>query len=379
MRTTHMQRLLDMKQSVWLDDLSRDMTRYGELRALIDRGLRGVTSNPTIFEQAIGRSTAYDDDLRKWSMSPETDRNVYEVLAIQDVREAADLFRDLYGSTGGRDGFVSLEVSPGVARDTEGSMKEARRLWRALDSPNVMIKIPGTRQGWTAIERCLAEGININVTLLFSVEHYRAVAEAWLRALETRVERGQPIGQLASVASFFVSRVDTEVDARIQAKGGPLLALQGKAAIAQAQLAYGVFEEIIQSDRWRRLETKGATPQRLLWASTGTKNRAYSDVLYVESLVAPDTIATVPPQTLRLFEDHGLITRRLGSGIANDARLVIAALADGGIDLADVNTTLEDEGIDKFTKSFDRLLRRIGDRRKAFAREILESLPGSLV
>jgi transaldolase len=374
-----MQGLLDMKQSVWLDDLSRDMTRNGELRALIERGLRGVTSNPTIFEQAIERSTAYDDDLRKWSMSPETDRDVYEILATRDVREAADLFRDLYESSGGRDGFVSLEVSPASARDTEGSINEARRLWRALDRPNVMIKIPGTRQAWTAIERCLAEGININVTLLFSVEHYRAIAEAWLRALETRVDRGESIEQLASVASFFVSRVDTEVDARIQAKGGSLLALQGKAAIAQAQLAYGVFEEIIQSDRWRRLETKGAKPQRLLWASTGTKNRAYSDVMYVESLVGPDTIATVPPHTLRLFEDHGVIMRRLGCGIANDARVVIAALADGGIDLVDVNTTLEDEGIDKFTKSFDRLLRLIGGRRQAFAREILESLPGTLV
>jgi transaldolase len=379
MRTTHLQGLLDMKQSVWLDDLSRDMTRYGELRDLIDRGLRGVTSNPTIFEQAIERSAAYEDDLRKWSMSPETDREVYEILAIQDVREAADLFRGLYESTGGRDGFVSLEVSPGVARDTEGTIKEARRLWRTLDRPNVMIKIPGTREGWMAIERSLAEGININITLLFSVEHYRAVAETWLRALETRVERGQSIAHLASVASFFVSRVDTEVDARVQAKGGSLLALQGRAALAQAQLAYTVFEEIVQSDRWRRLEARGASPQRLLWASMGTKNPAYSDLLYVESLIAPQTIATVPPQTLRLFEDHGVIMRRLGGGIPNDAPEVIAALADGGIDFADVNRTLENEGIDKFMKSFDRLVRLIGGRRHAFAREILESLPGSLV
>ena len=379
MRTTHLQALLDMKQSVWLDDLSRNMTRYGELRALIDRGLRGVTTNPTIFEQAIERSTAYDDDLRKWSMSPETDRDVYEMLAIQDVREAADLFRDLYDSTNGRDGFVSLEVSPGVARDTEASVKETRRLWQALDRPNVMIKIPGTRQGWRAIECCLADGININVTLLFSIEHYRAVVGAWLRALETRVERGQPIDSLASVASFFVSRIDTEVDARIHATGGALRVLQGRAALAHAQLAYTVFEEMIHSDRWRRLEAKGAKPQRLLWASMGTKNRAYSDVMYVESLVAPDTIATVPPHTLRMFEDHGVIVRRLGYGIPNGARQVIAALADGGIDLADVNTTLEDEGIDKFTQSFDRVVRLIGKKRKAFAREILESLPGSLV
>lgn len=368
-----------MKQSVWLDDLSRDMTRSGELRLLIDRGLRGVTSNPTIFEHAIERSAAYDDDLRKWSMSPETDGEVYEVLAIQDVREAADLFRDLYEASGGRDGFVSLEVSPGVARDTEGSIKEARRLWRALDRPNVMMKIPGTRQGWPAIERCLAEGININITLLFSVEHYRAVAEAWLRALETRVQRGQPIEHLASVASFFVSRVDAEVDSRIEAKGGSLLAWRGKAAIAQAQLAYSVFEEMLHTDRWRRLESRGARPQRLLWASMGTKNRAYPHLMYVESLVAPDTIATVPPDTLRAFEDHGVIGRRLGCGVPNDARRVIAALADGGIDLADVNTTLEDEGIDKFMRSFDRLIYLIGNRRKAFAREILESLPGSLV
>ncbi len=374
-----MQALLDMKQSVWLDDLSREITRSGELRDLIDRGLQGMTSNPTIFEKAIGDGTAYDDDLRAWSMSPETDSDVYERLAIQDVREAADLFRPVHDSTGGRDGFVSLEVSPGVARDSEGSIKEARRLWRAVDRPNTMIKIPGTRQGWTAIERCLAEGINVNVTLLFSVEHYRSVADGWLRALETRLERGQPIDHLASVASFFISRVDTEVDARISAKGGSLLALQGKAAIAQAQLAYSVFEEIIRSDRWRWLETNGARPQRLLWASMGTKNHAYSDVMYVESLVAPDTIVTLPPYTLRQFEDHGVIMRRLGCGIANDAPQVITALTDGGIDLDDVNTTLEDEGIDKFTKSLDRLLTLIGSRRQAFAREILESLPGSLV
>jgi transaldolase len=374
-----MQGLLDMKQSVWLDDLSREMTRSGELRALIDRGLRGMTSNPTIFEHAIAGSTAYDDDLNKWAMSPETDHDVYERLAIQDVREAADLFRPVYDATGSRDGFVSIEVSPAVARDTEGSVKEARHLWKAVDRPNAMIKIPGTRQGWPAIERCLAEGININITLLFSVNHYRAVADAWLHALEARVERGESIENLASVASLFVSRVDTEVDERIQKKGGALLALLGKAAIAQAQMAYSVFEEIIQSDRWRHLEAKGAKTQRLLWASTGTKNPAYSDVLYVESLVAPDTIATVPPQTLRLFEDHGVIARRLGYGLANDAEQVIDALAEGGIDLDDVNRTLEDEGIDRFTKSFNRLIRLIGDKRKAFAREVLESLPGSLV
>src|SRR5688500_12275768 len=283
MRTTHMQALLEMTQSVWLDDLSREMTRSGELGVLIDRGVRGLTSNPTIFEKAIKDSAAYDHDLNTWSMSPESDRDVYERLAIQDVREAADVFRPVYDATAGRDGFVSLEVSPGVARDTQGSIKEARRLWRAVDRPNTMIKIPGTREGWPAIERCLAEGININITLLFSVDHYRAIAEAWLRALEARVELGQSIENVASVASFFVSRVDTEVDSRIQAKGGHLAALQGKAAIAQAQLAYAVYGEMIETDRWQRLEAEGARPQRLLWASTGKQNPGYSEVWYVGS------------------------------------------------------------------------------------------------
>ena len=220
---------------------------------------------------------------------------MFETLAIQDVREAADLFRPVYGATGGADGFVSLEVSPGVARDTDGSVNEARRLWKAVDRPNVMIKIPGTREGWPAIDVVSEEGININITLLFSVEHYQAVADAYLRALEARVARGQSIDRVASVASFFVSRVDTEVDKRIQARGGSLLPLQGKVAIAGARLAYAMFTEMTRSARWRALEAKGARLQRLLWASTGTKNPEYSDVMYVESLIGPDTIVTIPP------------------------------------------------------------------------------------
>jgi transaldolase/glucose-6-phosphate isomerase len=262
---------------------------------------------------------------------------------------------------------VSLEVSPETARDTERSIAEARRLWHAVDRPNAMIKIPGTREGWPAIERCLAEGININITLLFSVEHYRAVAEAYLRALETRVAAGQPIDRIASVASFFVSRVDTEVDKRIQAVGGSLLALRGKAAIAGARVAYGVFREIMGSSRWRALAAMGARPQRLLWASTGTKNAEYSDVMYVESLIGPDTITTVPPETLKLFEDHGIVSRTLDGTHASDAARVMDALTAGGIDFDDVNRTLEEEGIQKFARSFDRLLAAIGDRRVARA------------
>ena len=362
---TNMRRLLELKQSVWLDYLSRGMTRSGELRSLITDGLRGMTSNPTIFEQAIGHTSDYDQDMTALADSARTDRDIFEALAIEDVREAADLFRAVFDSTDGGDGFVSLEVSPRLAHDTDGSVAEARRLWKALDRPNVMIKIPGTREGWPAIERCLSEGININITLLFSVEHYRAVAEAYLLALETRVQRGQPIDRIASVASLFVSRVDTEVDERIRRLGGSLTTLRGKVAIASAHLAYANFLEMSRSDRWRALQAKGAKPQRLLWASTGTKNPEYSDVLYVDSLIGPDTITTVPPATLRLFEDHGRVSRTLGEDDASAARRVMEALGRGGIDFADVNHTLEEAGIEKFIKSFDTLLSGIARKRRA--------------
>ena len=362
---TNMGRLLELKQSVWLDYLSRGMTRSGELQSLITDGLRGMTSNPTIFEQAIGHTADYDQDMTALADSARTDRDIFEALAIEDVREAADLFRAVFDSTDGGDGFVSLEVSPRLAHDTDGSVAEARRLWKALDRPNVMIKIPGTREGWPAIERCLSEGININITLLFSVEHYRAVAEAYLLALETRVQRGQPIDRIASVASLFVSRVDTEVDERIRRRGGSLTALFGKVAIASAHLAYASFLEMSRTDRWRALQAKGARPQRLLWASTGTKNPEYSDVLYVDSLIGPDTITTVPPATLRLFEDHGRVSRTLGEDDGSAARRVMEALRNGGIDFADVNHTLEEAGIEKFIKSFDTVLSGIARKRRA--------------
>ena len=234
------------------------MTRSGELQALVDKGLRGMTSNPTIFEHAIGGGPDYDHQLAELMSSARTDRNIFEALAIEDVREAADIFRHLYDSTGGGDGFVSLEVAPDLARDTEGSVMEARRLWKAVNRPNAMIKIPGTREGWGAIERCLIDGININITLLFSVEHYQAVSEAYVRALETRIERGQPIERVASVASLFLSRVDTEVDKRLEAQGDSLRHLRGKVAVAVARLAYEQFLDVTQSRRWQALEAKGA-------------------------------------------------------------------------------------------------------------------------
>jgi transaldolase/glucose-6-phosphate isomerase len=363
---TAMHALLELGQSVWLDYLRRGMLRSGELQSLIDDGLRGMTSNPTIFEHAIGGSSDYDDELRALAASPSSDLEIFEHLALEDVRQAADLFRPLYDATEGRDGFVSLEVSPTLARETEKTIAEARRLWAEVDRPNLMIKVPGTKEGWPAIERLLTEGINVNITLLFSLEHYRQVAEAYVRALEVRARAGKPIDRLASVASFFVSRVDTETDRRIEAKGGALLDLRGKVAIANAQLAYAWFRDLLKTAGWQRLAASGTRPQRLLWASTGTKDPRYSDVLYVDSLIGPDTINTMPPATLQLFEDHGTVRPTLPDD-ASEARGVMERLAAGGVDFADVTRALEDDGIEKFAKSFETLLGVIRTKRGALA------------
>lgn len=365
---TRMQALLDLGQSVWLDYLRRGMLQSGELQRLIDDGLRGMTSNPTIFEHAIGGSTDYDDALSRVAGSSRTDREIFDLLAVEDVRAAADLFRPAYDASQGADGFVSLEVSPTLARDTAGTIAEARRLWAAVDRPNVMIKVPGTREGWPAIERLLTDGINVNITLLFSLEHYRQVAEAYLRALAARRQARQSIDRLASVASFFVSRVDTEVDRRLDAArgaGGAPRDLRGKVAIANAQLAYAWFRESLRGERWRSLAAGGAKPQRLLWASTGTKDPTYPDVLYVDSLIGADTINTLPPQTLQLFEDHGTVRETL-PGDAAEAQRVMERLATT-IDFDDVTRVLEKEGIEKFAHSFETLLGVIAAKRKALA------------
>src|SRR5437879_3245285 len=360
---TRMQALIELGQSVWLDYLRRGMLESGELQRMIDDGLRGMTSNPTIFEHAIGGSTDYDTALSRVAASPRTDREIFELLAVEDVRTAADAFRPVYDVSRGADGFVSLEVSPTLARDTAGTIGEARRLWAAVDRPNVMIKVPGTREGWPAIERLLTDGINVNITLLFSLEHYRQVAEAYVRALEARRKAGQAIDRVASVASFFVSRVDTEVDRRLDAKGGAPSGLRGKIAIANAQLAYAWFRELLQGRQWRSLAAAGAKPQRLLWASTGTKDPAYSDVLYVDSLIGADTINTLPPQTLQLFEDHGTVRETL-PGDAAAAQRVIDGLRATAIDFDDVARVLEGEGIEKFAHSFETLLGVIAAKRK---------------
>jgi transaldolase len=363
--------LVGLGQSVWLDDLKRRMTRSGELASLIGQGLRGMTSNPSIFEHAIAGSADYDEDLADLMKTHPADRSVFEALAIADVREAADVFRPVFEEADGADGFVSIEVSPELARDTEGSIAEARRLWNTVDRPNVMVKIPGTREGWPAIERCLSEGININITLLFSVEHYREVAEAYLRALEARLAKGLRIDRLASVASMFVSRVDSEIDRRLE---GPAAAaaLRGRAAIANARLTYAAFLDITHGARWRALAARGARVQRPLWASTGTKNPNYSDVRYVESLIGADTITTIPPATLAAFEDHGTIERTL-PGDLGDAAEVMKKLAAAGIDFADVNRTLENEAIQKFTASLETILDGLANKRGAFARPLSRS------
>jgi transaldolase len=364
---TAIRALLAEGQSVWLDDLRRGMTRSGELGAMVADGLRGVTSNPTILERAVTTSSDYNDAIAELTASGMTDREVCDALAIQDVQEAADVFRPVYEETDGDDGYVSIEVSPELARDTEGSIAEARRLWWAVDRPNVMIKIPGTREGWPAIERCLRDGININVTLLFSVDHYQAVAEAHLRALAGRVADGRPIDRVASAASLFVSRVDTEVDRRIEANGGALAALRGRAGVANARLFYAAFLDITRGARWRALEALGAKAQRPLWASTGTKNPRYSDVLYVQSLIGPRTITSVPPDTLRRFEDHGVAERTLPDDVSN-AQLIMIAFEADGINFADVNRTLEEEGIEKFTRSLAKSVTAVGEKRRALGR-----------
>ncbi len=362
--TSKMMALLALGQSVWLDYLRRDMIQSGDLAARVADGLRGMTSNPSIFESAIAGSKDYDAAFGRPEIRAKSDADAFEAIAVEDVQMAADVFRTVYDSTDGADGFVSIEVSPSLARDTQGSLNEARRLWREVGRPNVMIKIPGTREGWPAIEQALEEGININITLLFSVEHYKAVAEAYLNAMEARIARRQPVNRVASVASFFVSRVDTEVDKRLEKLGGTATSLLGQAAIANAKLAYELFGELFSGPRWTKIRDAGARVQRPLWASTSTKNPRYGDVRYLEGLIGPETINTVPPETLQLFEEHGVVRRTL-TPRADDARATMHQVADAGIDFDDVTQTLEDEGIEKFEVSLRKLLGVIAGKRQA--------------
>jgi len=354
-------------QSVWLDFITRDLLRSGELsRLIVEDGLRGMTTNPTIFEKAIAGSTLYDGEIRRLAAAGNNPGRVVEALAVADVRTACDAFRPLYETTEGRDGFVSIEVSPELAFDTEGTVVDGRRLWQAVDRPNLMVKIPGTKEGLPAIERCLSEGINVNVTLLFALERYAEVREAYLAALESRVSRGLPVDRLASVASFFVSRVDGRLDKELLKRGTEGKALVGTIAIANAQVAYADFTKTFFGDRWEALAKHGARVQRPLWASTSTKDPNLSDVLYVEALIAPDTVNTVPPETLAAYRDHGEPKVRIAQAVPT-ARDRLKKLAATGIDLAKETAALEKEGVEKFAASWAALLKVVESKAVALS------------
>lgn len=350
-------------QSVWLDYIRRGILENGELERMIrDYDLRGVTSNPSIFQQAIGDSDDYDGSLTELAAKGTPPGDAYESLAVADIRSACDLFRGVYDASNGTDGFVSLEVSPELSADTEGTLEEARRLWQAVDRPNLMIKVPGTAEGVPAIEALLAEGFNVNVTLLFSVASHEAVMEAFLRALERRVEAGQPVARVASVASFFISRVDSAVDGKLETLGDERAReLAGKAAIANAKLAYARFQEVFSGPRWERLAAAGAQVQRPLWASTSTKNPSYRDVIYVEELIGPHTVNTMPLATVKAFADHGVARVTVTEGV-DQARADLQALAEAGVDIDEVTDELQKDGVDKFIKSFRELMESVEEK-----------------
>jgi transaldolase len=354
--------LNELGQSIWYDYITRDLIVSGELGRLIaEDGLRGMTSNPTIFEKAIAGSQLYDDDIRRLSEQGRGAGEIFESLAVADVQAACDRFMPLYQQTNGLDGFVSLEVSPRLAHDSEATVHEAYRLWNAVSRPNAMIKIPGTSAGLSAITRSIAAGISVNVTLLFSVERYAEVIEAFLQGLELRLERRLGIQSIASVASFFVSRVDGKVDPLLDAtnaRAHPGAPLQGQIAIANACIAYQLFQQSLATDRWTRLAKAGAKPQRPLWASTSTKDPHYPDVHYVEALIAPQTVNTLPPETLAAYRDHGRPVVRIQEGIAA-APNQLAALAGLGIDLRVITRELEEEGVAKFAASHASVLHGI--------------------
>jgi transaldolase len=372
--------LHDAGTSIWLDYIDRTILRNGDLsRRIREDSLTGMTSNPTIFEKALAEGEAYDEqlaeapkDLTSWAL--------FELIETEDVRSACDLFGGVFAATRGADGFVSIEVSPSVAHDADATVEEARRLWAAVDRPNVMVKVPGTPDGARAVRRLIADGINVNITLLFSVEAHRRVIEAYLSALEQRVEAGQPIDTIASVASFFVSRVDTEIDKRLDAKIAlapaaerpALEALKGKAAIANAKLAYRLFHSMFSGPRWDELAAKGARFQRPLWASTSTKNPAYRDVMYVEELIGPETVNTMTPATIEAFRDHGEVRRTVDTNLES-AEQTIGALAAIGIPLPEVTEKLLVDGVASFQKSFDTLIAGLERKASALGRELVRS------
>ncbi|MCU0539131.1 MAG: transaldolase [Desulfobacterales bacterium] len=354
-------------QSVWFDFIRRSLITSGELADLVARGVQGVTSNPAIFEKAIAGTADYDPEIRTLAAAGQSAREIYEALAIKDIRLAADVLDNVYRSTNGRDGYVSLEVDPLLARDSVRTVAEATRLFEAVDRPNVMIKIPGTAEGLSAVSAALAAGVNVNVTLIFSIPNYRAVADAHMAGLETlaaagpTARGGHPVERVASVASFFVSRLDTALEKELAARGAP--DLQGKIAVANCKLAYAEFKRITAATRWQALAARGAQVQRVLWASTSTKNPAYPDTLYVDGLIGPETVNTVPPETLRAFMDHGRAAPTLTQGL-DTAERQVERLAALGIDLNAVTRRLQEEGVAAFVTPFQALMGSIESKRQ---------------
>jgi transaldolase len=370
---TQLQQLAGVGQSIWLDNIRRSMFASGELDRLIELGLRGMTSNPTIFEKAIGSGNDYDDQLRSLLGQKLDSNRLFEALAIDDIRHACGAFGKLYESSNGGDGFVSLEVSPLLAHDTQGTIDAAARLWKEVARPNVMIKIPATPEGIPAIAATIAAGINVNVTLMFSIEHYEAAANAFIEGLERRNAAGRPIDRVAGVASVFISRIDTAVDKLLEeriAKGEKQLSdLLGKAGIANVKLTYQRFKKLFESERFAPLAAKGAHPQRPLWASTGTKNPAYSDLLYVENLVGRQTVNTVPPATLDALLDHGKVRADSVLEDLDDARRTVERLAQANISLFDVTARLQVDGVTSFADSYNEMLAAIEKKVETLAAE----------
>jgi len=370
MKNNPLKKLETLGQSIWLDYIRRDLITGGDLYLLIENdGLRGMTSNPAIFEKAIADSNIYDADIRRMASENKDVNAIYELISQQDVRDAADVFRPLYEKTNGEDGYVSLEVNPHLANDTKGTIDEGRRLWTALNRPNVLIKVPATIEGVPAIRQLISEGINVNVTLLFSLSRYRAVAEAYVEGLEERVAQGKPVSQIASVASFFLSRIDSHIDPLLEkiigsdSKNNEIAKeALGEVAISSAKLAYQIYKEVFGSARFKKLEyKKDASVQRLLWASTSNKNPKYSDVKYIEPLIGPNTVNTVPPQTIDAYRDHGNPRSRIELDIIKMNR-ILKSLPELGIDIDKVTQQLEDDGIGKFNEPFDKLMEALAKK-----------------
>ena len=351
----------DFGQSIWLDFIDRQIISSGNLKKLIDEdGIRGVTSNPAIFEKAISSSSDYDADIAAFKDAKTTEDLFFE-LAVKDIQAAADLFDGVYNEgVVGADGYVSLEVSPFLALDAEGTAKQAEELWKKVDRKNVMIKIPGTKPGLQAIRESIAKGININVTLLFGLQRYEEVTEAYISGLEDHLAAGHKIGHISSVASFFLSRIDVMVDPLLDEKG--LGELKGEVAIASAKKAYEIYKRVFSTERWKKLEAEGAKPQRLLWASTSSKNPAFKDTKYVEALIGKDTVDTVPLETIEAFRDHGIAADTLMLGL-DQATETLGRIKAAGIDIDEITQKLEDEGIDKFNKPFEKLLKAIEEQK----------------